>query len=302
MVRPDRRQSVQKVLLLALTLNVLLSLVKLVVGLLSGSLAVLADAMHSATDGLSSVVALLANRLADPRPDRNHPYGHRKAEALGSLVIALFILVAAWEILQTAAQRLLAGLEPLRVSWAELGLLLLVLTCNIALAGYEHWQARRLGSSLLRADAAHTRSDVGTSLMVLLGLAGALTLGIPWLDVALALPLCALMLRASWQVLHQNLPQLIDQMAVAPEAIRDVALGVPGVVNCHAVASRGVVGDQVFIELHLVVRPTDLATAHRISHQVEQQLDARYGPLRCTVHLEPLDHARPTLIAGAEDG
>ncbi len=292
----------QRVLLVALAVNLLLSLVKLAVGVISGSLAVLADALHSATDGLSSLVALLANRLADPRPDRDHPYGHRKAESLGALVIALFILLAAWEILQSAGQRLLAGLAPLQLTWAELALLLLVLGGNIGLATYERWQARRLGSALLLADAAHTRSDVWTSVVVLVGLAGAVALGLNWLDVALALPLCGLMAWTCWQVLRQNLPQLIDQVAVDPEAIRAVAMGVPGVLNCHAIASRGVVGDQVFMELHLVVDATDLATAHQLSHQVEQRLDARYGPLRCTVHLEPRDHARPTLIPGAGDG
>jgi cation diffusion facilitator family transporter len=298
----DRRQPVQRVLLLALAVNVLLSLVTLAVGLLSGSLAVLADAIHSATDGFSSLVGLLANQLADPRPDRNHPYGHRKAESLGALVIALFILLAAWEILKSAGQRLLSGLEPIQLGWPELGLLLLVLVCNVGLAGYEQWQARRLGSSLLRADAAHTRSDVWTSVVVLLGLAGAVALGIPWLDMALALPLCGLMLRASWQVVGHNLPLLIDQVAVAPEAIRAVAMAVPGVLNCHAIASRGIVGEQVFMELHLVVAPTDLATAHRISNQVEQRLEAQYGPLRCTVHLEPLDHTCATLSPEAGHG
>jgi cation diffusion facilitator family transporter len=298
----DRRQPVQRVLLLALAVNVLLSLVKLAVGLLSGSLAVLADAIHSATDGVSSLVALLANRLADPRPDRNHPYGHRKAESIGALVIALFILLAAWEILKSAGQRVAAGLEPIQLSWPELGLLLLVLLCNIGLASYEQWQARRLGSSLLRADAAHTRSDVWTSVVVVLGMAGAVALGIPWLDVALALPLCGLMLRASWQVTRHNVPLLIDQVAVAPEAIRAVAMGVPGVLNCHAIASRGMVGEQVFMELHLVVAPTDLATAHQISDQVERRLDAHYGPLRCTVHLEPHDHASAILNPEAGHG
>jgi cation diffusion facilitator family transporter len=293
---------VQRVLLVALAVNLLVSLVKLAVGVISGSLALLADALHSATDGLSSLVALLANRLADPRPDREHPYGHRKAESLGSLVIALFILLAAWEILQSAGQRLLAGLVPLQLTWPELALLLMVLVGNIGLATYERWQARRLGSALLLADAAHTRSDVWTSVVVLAGLAGAMALDLDWLDVALALPLCGLMAWTCWLVLQQNLPQLIDQVAVDPEAIRAVAMGVPGVLNCHAIASRGVVGDQVFMELHLVVAATDLATAHQLSHQVEQRLDARYGPLRCTVHLEPRDHASATLIPGAGDG
>lgn len=72
-----------------------MSLLKLAVGLLSGSLALLADAMHSATDGLSSLLGLIANGLSDPRPDRDHPYGHHKYEGVGALAIAAFILFAA---------------------------------------------------------------------------------------------------------------------------------------------------------------------------------------------------------------
>ena len=86
--REDRRSEVQRVLLVALGVNVGMSLLKLVIGLLSGSLALLADAMHSATDGLSSLLGLITNGLSDPKPDRDHPYGHDKYEAIGALAVA----------------------------------------------------------------------------------------------------------------------------------------------------------------------------------------------------------------------
>lgn len=287
----DRRQAVQRVLLAALAVNVTMALLKLLVGLLSGSLAVLADAMHSATDGLSSLMGLLTNGLSDPRPDRDHPYGHHKYEALGSLAIAAFIVVTAVEILKTAAERLSAGLQPLRLTGVELGLLLLVLVIDLLLARYEHRQGVKLRSPLLRADAAHTASDVWTSLLVLVGLGGAVAFRQPSLDVALAIPLCLLLLRVCWQVLKANLPQLVDQIAIAPEAIHSVAMGVPGVLNCHDIASRGVLGQLVFIDMHMVVEALDLPTAHRITELVEEHLEQRFGPVRCTIHLEPREYA-----------
>jgi cation diffusion facilitator family transporter len=289
--RADGRQAVQRVLLLALAVNVAMTLIKLVIGVMSGSLAVLADAMHSATDGLSSLMGLFTNGLSDPRPDRDHPYGHDKYEGIGAVAIAGFILFTAFEILKTAVERILAGLSPLRIERQELLLLLLVLGFNVLLAGYERSQARRLGSQLLLADARHTTSDIWTTVVVLLGLAGMALFRIPWLDVAMAVPLCLLLLRACWQVLASNLPWLVDQIAIAPEAIHEVAMGVPGVLNVHDIASRGVLGQQVFIELHMVVDANDLPTAHQITELVEAQLEARFGPVRCTIHLEPRDYA-----------
>ncbi|MCP9906544.1 cation diffusion facilitator family transporter, partial [Cyanobium sp. BA5m-21] len=101
-----------------------MTLLKLLLGLLSGSLAVLADAMHSATDGFSSLLGLVTNGLSDPEPDRDHPYGHHKYEAVGALAIAAFILFTAFEILQAAIGRLSTGLQPLRMDSRELLILL----------------------------------------------------------------------------------------------------------------------------------------------------------------------------------
>ena len=287
----DRRTEVKRVLLAALVINLSMTGLKLVLGLISGSLAVVADAMHSATDALSSLMGLLTNSLSDPHPDRDHPYGHEKYEAVGALAIAGFILFTALEILITAGERLLDGLPALRINGPELFLLLLVLLFNLALASYERREGRRLQSQLLLADARHTTSDIWTTVIVLVGLTGAWWFQVNWLDVALAVPLVMLLLRVCWQVLRANLPWLVDHIAIAPEAIHEQAMAVPGVLNCHDIASRGVLGQRVFIDMHMVVDADDLPTAHRITEMVEERLENRFGPVRCTIHLEPRDYA-----------
>jgi len=300
--RADTRAEVKRVLLVALAVNVLMSLLKLAIGLLSGSLAVLADAMHSATDGLSSLLGLLTNGLSDPQPDRDHPYGHDKYEAVGALAIAGFILFTAFEILRTALERIATGLEPLQLNAEQLLVLLIVLGFNLLLAGYERSEGRRLNSQLLLADARHTTSDIWTTVMVLLGLLGVVVLRQTWFDVAVAMPLCLLLVRACWQVIKANLPWLVDQIAIAPEAIHEVAMAVPGVLNVHDIASRGVLGQRVFIELHMVVDADDLPTAHRITELVEEHLAARFGEVRCTIHLEPREYAIPTITFSGAHG
>lgn len=292
----------QRVLLAALAVNLSMTALKLAVGLISGSLAVLADAMHSATDGFSSLMGLFTNTLSDPRPDRDHPYGHHKYEAIGSLAIAALICVTAFEILQRAVDRLRTGMAPLRLEGPELLLLVLVLVCNIALARYERRQGRLLRSPLLHADSSHTASDIWTTVVVLVGLGGAVWLQLPWLDVAMAIPLAMLLVRVCWLVLRDNLPLLVDRIAIAPEAIHELAMAVPGVLNCHDIASRGLVGQQVFVDMHMVVEANDLPTAHRITELVEERLQARFGPVRCTIHLEPREYASAAITFSGTHG
>ena len=298
----DHRREVRSVLMVALAVNISMSLLKLIVGLISGSLAVIADAMHSATDALSSLTGLITNRLSDPRPDRNHPYGHHKYEAIGALGIAGFILFTALEILLRSGERLVAGLPAIRVSASELLLLLLALGFNLLLAGYEHQQGSRLNSTLLKADAQHAASDVWTTVLVLAGLAGTLWFRISWLDVALAIPMSLLLMRVCWQVLRKTLPWLVDHTAIAPEAIHAQVMAVPGVLNCHDIASRGVLGQQVFIDLHMVVEADDLTTAHRITEHVERKLEGGFGPVRCTIHLEPRDYVEEGITYSGTHG
>ena len=294
-VRQDSRAEAKRVLLVALGVNVAMTLLKLTIGLLSGSLALLADAMHSATDGLSSLLGLITNNLSDPKPDRDHPYGHDKYAAVGAVAIAGFILFTAFEIVRTAFERMSSGLQPLRLEPQELVMLLIVLGCNLLLAGYERSEGKRLGNQLLLADAQHTTSDIWTTVVVLVGLTGVVLFDLNWLDVAIAIPLCLLLVRVCWQVMRSNLPWLVDQIAIAPEAIHEVAMAVPGVLNVHDIASRGVLGQRVFIELHMVVDADDLPTAHRITELVEEHLEARFGHVRCTIHLEPREYAIPTI-------
>ena len=99
-----------------------------------------------------------------------------------------------------------------------------------------------------------------------------------------------LLIRVCSQVLRGTLPWLVDHMAIAPEAIYAEAMATAGVMNCHDIASRGVLGQQVFIEMHMVVSADDLSTAHRITEQVEERLEESYGPVRCTIHLEPKEY------------
>ena len=285
----DTRRQVQRVLLVTLALNLAVVVLKAGVGWLTGSLSLLADALHSVTDGASNVLGLFTTRLADPHPDRDHPYGHQKFEAVGALGVAAFLGIACFEILKGAVDRIVSGSNPVTMSPTALWIMLVVLGISIFVAFYERRVGLALNSRILIADARHTMSDVWTTIVVIGGLIGVWQ-GLTWLDTALAFPVALLVFKSGWEVLRENLPWLVDEMAIAPETIHTQVMQVPGVVNCHSIASRGLLGRQVFIDMHLVVKPTDIRAAHNITEAVEARLNELYGPARITIHVEPVEY------------
>jgi len=303
----DNRAEVRRVLWLTLVLNLFVMTLKFVLGLATGSLSLQADALHSVTDSVNNILGLVTNRFSSPKPDREHPYGHQKFEAVGALGIAAFLGIACFEILRGAVEKVFFAADSAvaRVSPSELWLLLLVLGVNIFVAFYERSVGKRVQSPILIADAKHTMSDIWVTIIVIAGLIGvwqADNLNLPqlhWLDVILAFPVALLVFHSGWEVISDNLPWLVDEMAIAPEAIYDVAIAIPGVVNCHDIASRGMLGRQVFIEMHLVVDTDDLILAHQITEQIEVALEQRFGSVRAIIHVEPREYEEDTISFGS---
>ena len=298
----DNRAQVRQVLMITLLLNLFVMGLKVTVGLWTGSLSLLADALHSVTDSANNILGLVASQFSSPEPDRDHPYGHQKFEAVGALGISAFLGIACFEILQGAINRILYGGQPVKIVGRELWLLLIVLGVNIFVAFYERYVGQKVGSPILIADAKHTMSDVWVTISVMAGLIGIWALGVQWLDVALAFPVAILVFFSGWSVLRENLPWLVDEMAIAPEAIHGIVMQVPGVVNCHQIASRGVIGRQVFIEMHLVVDAIEVETAHQITETVEEALETQFSPVRINIHVEPSTYKSDQITYEPEHG
>ena len=304
----DNRAKVRQVLGITLVLNLVVMLIKAVVGFITGSLSLQADALHSVTDSANNVLGLVANNFSSPIPDREHPYGHHKFEALGALGIATFLGIACFEILQGAIERIFSNRDnSVVVSSRELWLLVLVLVINIFVAFYERRVGKKINSQILIADAKHTMSDIWVTLLVIAGLIGvwqAANWNLPqlqWLDIILAFPVAILVFRSGWEVLQDNLPWLVDEIAIAPEAIYQIVMEVPGVINCHDIASRGVVGKQVFVEMHLIVDAEDVRVAHDITEEVEMRLRAKYQPIRIVIHVEPPNYKSDKITFGSTE-
>lgn len=277
----DRR--VRWVLVVEGSANVLVLLVKLGVGLSTGSLAILGDAVHSLTDVANNVVAWLVARFSAEPPDREHPYGHRKFETLAVFVLATLLSVLAVELALGALRR---GETEIRHGGLALALMVGVLVVNVCLASWEALQARRLESELLRADARHTFADVLTTVVVIFGWQMAAR-GLPWLDRACALAVSALVLYLAYGLFRRVVPVLVDRAAIDPDVLAASVISVPGVRSVRSARSRST-GSTAAIDLVVAVDASlSTSAAHDIADAIERRIQSRFEVDDVSVHVEP---------------
>jgi len=277
---------VRRVLAGILVANIVVVIVKFIVGVSTNSLAVFGDALQSTVDSANNLFAIFVVRVAAKAPDEEHPYGHAKFETLGALLIALLLALSIFELVQGAIGRLLTGFPIVRVSAPALGLLAFTLVVNIGVVWFETRAGKRLESDLLLADALHTRTDVFITLGVLASLWLARA-GLEWADPALAIVVAFLVGRAGYQILRRSIPTLVDERAFDQATIQREAERVGGVVSAYAIRSRRA-GDRRFAELTISVDGgSNVASAHRIADQVEDRLRDTLQLDEVTVHVEP---------------
>ena len=263
--------------------NALVLLLKLVVGLMTGSLAVLADAVHSLTDVANNLIALFVIRISSQPPDREHPYGHRKFETLAVFGLATLLTVFAIELALHAWRR--EPTEIIQTSWG-IGLMLFVLLVNVALATWQRRWAKRLNSDILLADASHTFADVLTTIVVIVGWQLS-TMGYVWLDTLCALGVAGLVLYLAFGLFRRAVPVLVDGLAVDPELLEQVAGNVPGVIEIRRVRSRWQGSDRA-VDMVITVDPSmSTRDAHDIADALEDTLSREFQINDVHIHVEP---------------
>jgi cation diffusion facilitator family transporter len=275
---------VQRVLAFVLVFNVAIVALKGFIGWRSGSLSVLADALHSLLDAAGNVVALVVLRAAMQPPDEDHPWGHAKYETVGAFVLAGLLFVTAWEVIQEAVGRLINP-QPVHVDTLTIAMLLVSLASTTAVSFAELRASRRLRSEILRADSAHTRSDVLVEVAVVGGvlLSGR---GFPVADALLAIVVAGVIAFTGYSLFARSFPVLTDHAAFQSEEIREIVEAIPGVQNVHDIRSRGRRGE-AYVQMHLVVEPSDVLRAHAITEEIERELRSRLGVKEAVIHVEP---------------
>jgi cation diffusion facilitator family transporter len=281
---------------LSVASNSALILLKAIAGTITGSVALLTEALHSATDLIASIVALFSVRAADVPADESHPYGHEKIEDMAAAIEGVLILVGSVVIAFEAVRHLIEGrgVERLGIGIAVLALSIAV---NFVVSRTLSRRAQATGSPALAADAAHLSTDMLSSGGVLAALVLVAATGWDWLDPVVALVVAAVVAFAGVRILTRSSRVLVDETLPDPEldTIRDVvaAFADRGIVGFHELRGRQA-GARRHIDLHVQFRSgTTLEDAHRTAHQLQDAIRERLGSADVLIHLEPEDRVRP---------
>ena len=280
---------------LSLISNSALVVLKIVAGAITGSIAILTEAIHSSIDLVASVVAYVSVRKADEPPDADHLYGHAKVENLAAAIEGMLILVGAAVIIFEAVRRLATGahIESIGVGIAAVAISTVV---NLAVSTYLYRQAEAHDSPALEGDAAHLRADAFTSVAVLIGLVLVEVTGVVALDSVVALMVAVAIVYAGIRILTRSSRVLVDEALPAEEldVVKQAIWSYPGneIAGHHKLRGRRA-GSARHIDVHLQFAPgTTLERAHQIAHELQDQVRMRIRGAELLVHLEPFDRVR----------
>lgn len=285
-------QQVMRAAVFGLLVNIVLGGVKLAAGLVSGSFALLSDALNSIGDAISTVIVLAALHFAQQPPDEEHPYGHSRAEGIAASNVALLIILSAlwiaWETIGQFGKR--HEMPPDWTLWIAAANVLI----KEGLYRYKAAVGKRTGSAAILANAWDHRSDALCSLAVLIGL-GLVRFGgvrFAWADAIAALFVVGLIVASGVQLFRKSASELMDAQADDDfvREIHEAAAKVSGVLAVEKLWVRKS-GLEYFADIHIEVDPeTTVATGHEIGHRVKDSLLAQFHNLRdVLVHLEPHD-------------
>ncbi len=275
---------------LSIASNATLIAIKLAAGAITGSIAIVTEAVHSLIDLVASVIAFVSVRKADEPADADHPYGHEKVENLAANIEGMLILVGAGIIVFEATHRLVAGatVERLGVGMAVMGFSVIA---NLAVSAVLSRQARLHESAALSGDAAHLRADALTSLGVLGGLALVQITGVVAFDSITALIVAAAIVAAGLRIIRRSSGVLVDEALPDVEMDRIeatiAAARTEEVAGYHRLRARRA-GTRRYIDLHVQYRAgTSLERAHALAHEMRDAIEAALPGAEVLIHVEP---------------
>lgn len=268
--------------------NLLLFAAKLAIGLISGAISIVADALNNLSDAGSSLVMLLGFRIAARPADPEHPFGHGRVEYLTGLFVAVVILFVGFQLLQSSVVKILHP-EDLAVDWVTGGVLLLSVFGKLALAHFFQIVGDRIQSAAIRAAAADSRSDCLATAAVLLSLI--LYVGTGWnVDGAAGVFVALFILYSGWEAVKSTAQPLMGEAPdpVLVSAIKKFVLATPPIIGVHDLIIHDYGPGRVFVSLHAEVPGNmEIMAAHTAIDALEQRLEAHFH-VEVTVHMDPV--------------
>ncbi len=290
-VQQARYNEVRKVTLIGSVIDLALGVTKILVGWLAHSQALVADGVHSLSDLATDILVLYAAKHSHKDADEEHPYGHGRIEALATVALGITLILVALGIGWEAVQRMNQPGLLLKPGAVALAIAFISIVSKEAIYQYTVRSARRLRSDMLMANAWHSRSDAISSIVVLIGIAGAMY-GYPYLDSVAAIVVAAMIAKIGFDQVRSSGAELIDT-ALEPhevESIRDQIFTIPGVRAVHMLRTRKSASD-AFVDVHIQVDPrVSVSEGHQIGESVRRQLIDKVDAVAdVTVHIDPED-------------
>ena len=274
------------------TVNLVLFIFKLFIGLMTGAVSLIADAIHTLSDVITSLIVIWGFTQAKKPADMGHPYGHGRAEYIATLIISILLCVAGIEFIETAVHRIQNPILIISDWWMVIILGLTIIIKEIT-ARYAEFLSSKIASGLLHADAWHHRTDAISSVLVLMALIAG-NFGYPSIDGWAGLFVALILIYTGFDIARDSVDDLIGKPPDIMEldAIREIALSVPGALGVHDISVHSY-GHDRFVNIHAEINAKkSAAEAHDISEEIESRLEKAMG-VEPTVHLDPVNPDDP---------
>lgn len=275
--------------------NFLLAIIKGIIGWISGSHALIADAVHSASDVISSVTVLAGIRAANKPPDKEHPYGHGKAESISAIIVSILLILVGVEIASSSLQ-VFWGETPQAPTGIALIAVSISIICKELLYQYKHRLGKRINSPALMADAWHHRSDVLSSIGVFFGIGGAIIgeqigyVQLVYLDPLAGIVVALFIMRIGYQMIRESIHMVLENILDEEESERFIVTteNVTGVLQVDDLRARSH-GQYVVLDLKISVDATlNVEKGHQISKRVKRALMTEHDDVSdVLVHINP---------------
>lgn len=276
--------------------NLLLSLFKLIAGIVARSGAMISDAVHSASDVFSTFIVMIGVTISEKESDKEHPYGHERLECVASIILAIILAITGFGIGLVGCNKILAhNYDNLQIP----GMLALVAAViSIVLKEWMYWYtraaAKKINSGALMADAWHHRSDALSSVGAFVGIIGA-RMGFPVLDPIASLVICIFIEKAAYDVFKDSLDKMIDKSCADEtiEQMKKIILAQQGVDRIDDIRTR-LFGTKVYVDVEISVDASkSLLEAHEIAHCVHDAIETQISNVKhCMVHVNPFVNER----------
>ena len=280
-----------KVSVVSIAVNILLSLLKLLAGLIARSGAMISDAVHSASDVLSTFVVIIGVKLAGKKPDKEHPYGHERMECVASIILAAVLAVTGLGIGFKGVEKIAS---PDKYEIAVPGLLALIaaivsIVIKEAMYQYTRSAARKINSGALMADAWHHRSDALSSIGSFAGILGA-RMGFPVLDPLASVIICVFIFKAAADIFRDAVDKMVDKSCPDEivENMRKTILDNSDVLGIDELKTR-LFGSKIYVEVEILMNASKtLVDAHQTAEEVHRSIEEHFPDVKhCMVHVNP---------------